>query len=72
MTYNIPIAIWLELDHPFKCPLVFVTPTQNMCLQQTPFVDQKGKVNLPFLEEWSYVRVYMYVHEHVILHLLCV
>eukprot|EP00731_Ephydatia_muelleri_P029852 Em0021g375a len=54
VTYNIPIGIWLGLDHPHKSPTVFVKPTYDMCIQQTPFVDQNGKVYLPFLAEWKH------------------
>ena len=60
-TYNIPIGIWLAVDHPYKAPTVFVKPTQDMCIQQTPFVDLNGKVYLPFLAEWKHVCMCIYV-----------
>eukprot|EP00731_Ephydatia_muelleri_P005865 Em0003g113a len=52
--YNIPIGIWLALNHPRKCPAVLVKPTPNMCVQQSSFVDQYGKVYLPYLAEWKH------------------
>ena len=55
--YNIPIGIWLALNHPRKCPAVLVKPTPNMCVQQSSFVDQYGKVYLPYLAEWKHVCV---------------
>ena len=54
-TYNIPIAIWLKTTHPYHCPIVYVTPTQEMGIQQSRFVDTNGTVYLPYLSEWKQV-----------------
>ena len=53
--YNIPIAIWLKQTHPYHCPIIFVTPTQDMGIQQSQFVDSSGMVFLPYLTEWKQV-----------------
>ena len=53
--YNILIAIWLKQSHPYHCPMVFVTPTPDMGIQQSQFVDNSGKVHLPYLTEWKQV-----------------
>ena len=53
--YNIPIAIWLTQTHPYHCPIIFVTPTQDMGIQHSQFVDNSGRVFLPYLTEWKQV-----------------
>lgn len=54
--YNIPIRIWLRPDHPYVPPLVYVTPTQEMGIQQSQYVDTNGMVYLPYISEWKQVR----------------
>ena len=53
--YNIPITIWLRPNHPYICPMVYVTPTRDMGIQQSQFVDNSGMVYLPYLNEWKVV-----------------
>ena len=53
--YNIPITIWLKQTHPYHCPIIFVTPTQDMGIQPSQFVDNSGLVFLPYLNEWKQV-----------------
>ena len=56
VAYNIPVCVWLQESHPKVAPLVFVKPTNSMAIKQSHHVDTNGKVYLPFLHEWSYVR----------------
>ena len=53
-TYNIPITIWILDTHPHKAPLVNVCPTDDMQIWVgCRHVDRTGKVNLPYLSDWS-------------------
>lgn len=54
-TYNIPVTIWLRKEHPYQNPIVYVTPTQDMGIQPSRFVDRSGLVFLPYLSEWKAV-----------------
>ena len=60
--YNIPINIWLKLNHPHFPPLVYVTPTSGMAIQPSRYVDTNGLVYLPYLNEWQGVRD---THTHI-------
>ncbi|KAM3956699.1 tumor susceptibility gene 101 [Aphomia sociella] len=51
--YNIPICIWLMDTHPQNAPLCFVKPTADMSIKVSIYVDNNGKVYLPYLHEWS-------------------
>ena len=42
--------------HPYVAPLVYVTPTQGMGIQQSQYVDTSGMVYLPYISEWKQVR----------------
>lgn len=53
VTYNIPLTIWLRPTHPYVPPMVYVTPTRDMGIQQSQFVDANGVVYLPYLNEWK-------------------
>lgn len=53
VTYNIPLTIWLRPNHPYVPPMVYVTPTRDMGIQQSQFVDANGVVYLPYLNEWK-------------------
>lgn len=54
-TYNIPVCIWIRNDHPTSPPMVYVTPTPDMRIKASRFVEQNGKVILPYLDtEWKY------------------
>ena len=55
VTYNIPVCVWLQENHPYVPPLVFVRPTNTMAIKASQHVDTNGKVYHPFLHEWSYV-----------------
>ena len=54
-TYNIPITVWLRPNHPVNGPLVYVSPTEDMGIQQSRFVDSNGLVYLPYISEWRQV-----------------
>jgi ESCRT-I complex subunit TSG101 len=55
VTYNIPLTIWLRPNHPYVPPMVYVTPTRDMGIQPSQFVDANGVVYLPYLNEWKVV-----------------
>lgn len=54
--YNIPICIWLMDTHPKNAPMCYVRPTVDMSIKVSIFVDQNGKVYLPYLHDWLPVR----------------
>ncbi len=54
--YNIPVTIWLRPTHPYSSPIVYVTPTEDMGIQQSRYVDASGLVYLPYLSEWKQVH----------------
>ncbi|KAL9984660.1 hypothetical protein ACROYT_G006981 [Oculina patagonica] len=56
VTYNIPVCVWLQENHPYVPPLVFVKPTSTMAIKSSQHVDTNGKVYHPFLHEWNYPR----------------
>lgn len=51
--YNIPICIWLMDTHPKNAPLCYVKPTTSMSIKVSMFVDQNGKIYLPYLHDWN-------------------
>ncbi|CAG2055556.1 unnamed protein product [Timema podura] len=51
--YNIPVCIWLMDTHPNNAPMCYVKPTPDMQIKASMFVDQSGKIYLPYLHEWS-------------------
>jgi ESCRT-I complex subunit TSG101 len=51
-TYHIPICIWIMDTHPHNAPIVYVTPTADMQIKVSMFVDGNGKVYLPYLHDW--------------------
>ena len=53
-SYNIPVCIWLRVDHPNSSPLAYVTPTKDMQIKVSQNVDQTGRLFLPYLQEWKY------------------
>ena len=55
VTYNIPVCIWLQENHPYVPPLVFVKPTNTMAIKTSQHVDSSGKVYHPYIHEWTYV-----------------
>ncbi|CAL7933613.1 unnamed protein product [Xylocopa violacea] len=50
--YNIPICIWLMDTHPNNAPMCYVTPTADMNIKVSMFVDHNGKIYLPYLHDW--------------------
>lgn len=50
--YNIPVCIWLMDTHPNNAPLCYVKPTSDMNIKVSIFVDQNGKIYLPYLHDW--------------------
>lgn len=50
--YNIPICIWLMDTHPTNAPICYVKPTPDMSIKVSMFVDQNGKIYLPYLHDW--------------------
>ncbi|CAH1113155.1 unnamed protein product [Psylliodes chrysocephalus] len=50
--YNIPICIWLIDTHPQNAPICYVKPTSDMSIKVSMFVDQSGKIYLPYLHDW--------------------
>ncbi|XP_018320962.1 tumor susceptibility gene 101 protein isoform X2 [Agrilus planipennis] len=50
--YNIPICIWLMDTHPKNAPICYVKPTSDMAIKVSMFVDQNGKIYLPYLHDW--------------------
>ncbi|CAH1179304.1 unnamed protein product [Phaedon cochleariae] len=50
--YNIPICIWLIDTHPKNAPICYVKPTSDMAIKVSMFVDQNGKIYLPYLHDW--------------------
>ncbi|KAL7302368.1 hypothetical protein TKK_0005028 [Trichogramma kaykai] len=51
-TYHIPICIWLMDTHPNNAPMCYVTPTPEMNIKVSNYVDHNGKIYLPYLHEW--------------------
>ncbi|XP_030029025.2 tumor susceptibility gene 101 protein [Manduca sexta] len=51
--YNIPVCIWLMDTHPQNAPLCFVKPTSDMSIKVSKYVDNNGKIYLPYLHEWT-------------------
>ena len=56
------MCVWLQENHPYVPPLVFVKPTSSMAIKPSHHVDTNGKVYLPFLHEWAYVCILNYYH----------
>lgn len=52
-TYHIPIRIWIMDTHPQNAPICYVTPTPDMQIKVSMFVDHTGKVYLPYLHDWQ-------------------
>ena len=52
-TYNIPISIYMKTVHPYFPPYCLVSPTNDMAIQPSRFVDPQGILDLPYLHEWK-------------------
>jgi ESCRT-I complex subunit TSG101 len=56
-TYNIPVEIWLQEDHPIAAPLAYVKPTLDMYISQaSKYVQPDGLIVLAYLKSWNHVR----------------
>ncbi|MEJ1286091.1 UEV and lactate/malate dehyrogenase domains [Cricetulus griseus] len=55
-TYNIPIRFWILDSHPFAPPICFLKPTANMEISVGKHVDAKGRIYLPYLQNWSHPK----------------
>ncbi|XP_039989954.1 ubiquitin-conjugating enzyme E2 variant 3 isoform X1 [Xiphias gladius] len=56
-TYNFPIQLWLMDSFPFTPPICLVRPTPNMVIREGKHVDARGRIYLPGLHNWDYVRL---------------
>lgn len=52
-SYNIPVCIWVMDTHPQNAPLCYVTPTPDMHIKVSMYIDHNGKVYLPYLHDWQ-------------------
>ena len=41
--------------HPDNPPLCFVKPTPDMLIKPSKYVDNNGRIYLPYLHDWKYV-----------------
>ena len=53
-TYNIPICLYLDRQHPHQPPICLVKPTDAMSVRVGDHVDEDGRVTLPYQREWSH------------------
>ena len=54
-TYNVPICVYLEHQHPYLPPISFVEPTDSMTVCPGKYVDESGLIYLPYQKEWSHL-----------------
>jgi len=52
--YNIPIRIWIPKTYPEEAPICYVSPTQEMEINVSPYVTHSGLVELPCLTDWQH------------------
>jgi len=52
--YNIPIRIWIPKTYPESAPICYVSPTQEMEINVSPYVAHSGLVELPCLTDWQH------------------
>lgn len=52
--YHIPVSLYFFNDHPYRGPYCYVRPTASMRIRVSAHVDDKGRIFLPYLTEWSY------------------
>ena len=60
-SYNIPILLWLMDSFPITPPICLLRPTANMVIREGKHVDAQGRLYLPGLHNWDYVRVYTFL-----------
>ena len=51
--HPVPVALWILDKHPTYAPLCYVQPTSEMQINKSQYVDEKGKLSLPYLHEWD-------------------
>ncbi|CAL4164514.1 unnamed protein product, partial [Meganyctiphanes norvegica] len=51
--FNIPICIWIVEQYPNSPPNVYVTPTKQMFICVSKYVDKDGKVSIPYIQMWN-------------------
>ncbi|XP_030646477.1 tumor susceptibility gene 101 protein [Chanos chanos] len=54
--YNFPVCLWLEESYPRSPPICFVKPTREMVIVPCKYVDNDGKILLPYLDEWRHTQ----------------
>lgn len=52
-TYHIPVIMWIMDTHPYNAPICYVTPTSDMHIKVSMYVDHNGKIYLPYLHDWQ-------------------
>lgn len=68
-SYNFPVLLWLLDSFPFTPPICFLRPTSNMVIREGKHVDARGRIFLPGLHNWDYVRFNsLFVWRKVLLH----
>ncbi|XP_039563132.1 ubiquitin-conjugating enzyme E2 variant 3 isoform X5 [Passer montanus] len=55
-SYNIPVRLWILDSHPFAPPICFLKPTANMGIAVGKHVDARGRIYLPYLQNWSHPK----------------
>nr|XP_005486646.1 ubiquitin-conjugating enzyme E2 variant 3 isoform X2 [Zonotrichia albicollis] len=55
-SYNIPVRLWILDSHPFAPPLCFLKPTASMGIAVGKHVDARGRIYLPYLQNWSHPK----------------
>uniref|UniRef100_A0A915ED11 UEV domain-containing protein n=1 Tax=Ditylenchus dipsaci TaxID=166011 RepID=A0A915ED11_9BILA len=53
-TYNIPISLFLQKNHPQAPPFCFISPAADMKIQESDTVDNTGRISLPYLTNWQH------------------
>ncbi|TKR57747.1 hypothetical protein L596_030407 [Steinernema carpocapsae] len=54
--YHIPIAVYLSHKHPQVAPHCYVKPTNQMRIKKRDYVDDSGKIDVPYLTDWKHPR----------------
>nr|XP_060624140.1 ubiquitin-conjugating enzyme E2 variant 3 [Anolis sagrei ordinatus] len=53
-SYNIPIWLWILDSHPLTPPICYLKPTANMGISVGKHVDARGRIYLPYLQNWTH------------------
>lgn len=59
MECNIPVSLWLLQSYPLHPPMCYIQPTKSSMIVRSENVDGDGKVNLPYLQTWKAVSVFL-------------